>query len=326
MTKKVLVLVNETVGRPAPYFERLRSAGFEVVHSGLSRGPTEDELIARLPGMYATIAGGEPYNERVFNSAPDLKVVARWGVGYDHVDVPAATRHGVAIAMAFGANHESVADGAWALMSAVATNLPAGHNQVKAGGWGSDFHTGIWKKTIGILGLGRIGRALARRAKGFDMRVLAYDAKPDAAYAAANGIELVDPETLLREADFVSLHIPQTPENENFINTERLSQMKPTAFLVNTARGSVVDEDALYVALKNRRIAGAALDVFKKEPPIGSPLLTLDNIVLQGHCIADDDTGEHATANMCVDAILAIAEGKDPGGGRVLNPSVIGRT
>jgi D-3-phosphoglycerate dehydrogenase len=324
MPKKVLVNVNQVAARPAPYLDRLRKAGFEVVLSGLDRLPNEAELIERLPGVFATIAGGEPYTEKVFTASPELKIVARFGVGYDQVDVAAATRHGVAVAMAFGTNHESVADGALTLLMASACNLPAKHNLVRSGGWGCSFHYGVWKKTLGIIGMGRIGRALARRcSRGLDMRVLAYDPAPDAAYAKANGIELVDIDTLLRESDFVSLHIPHTRENEDFINAERLAKMKPSAILINTARGALVDEAALYDALVNRRIGGAGLDVYKKEPPLGSPLLKLDNVVFLPHSSGMDETGEFAMANRCIDSIMAYARGEHPGAEYVLNPSTI---
>jgi phosphoglycerate dehydrogenase-like enzyme len=324
MARKVLVLVQQIAERPAPYLNRLREAGFEVVHSGLTRLPNEEELIERLPGVYATIAGGEPYTERVFATAKDLKIVARFGVGYDQVDVAAATRHGVPVAMAFGTNHESVADGAFTLLSASACDLPGKHALVKSGGWGNGFHTGIWKKTLGIIGMGRIGRALARRCRnGFDMRVLAYDPLPDPAYAKANCIELTDLATLLRTADFVSVHIPHTKENESFINAERLALMKPSAFLINTARGVLIDEAALYDALKNKRIAGAGLDVYRKEPPVGSPLLELDNVVFLPHSSGMDDTGEAGMANKCIDSILAFARGEHPGAEYVINPSVL---
>jgi D-3-phosphoglycerate dehydrogenase len=294
------------------------------VFSGLDRLAKEDELIKMIPGIFATMAGGEPYTEKVFDAAKDLKLVARFGVGYDQVNVPAATRHKVPVAMAFGSNHESVADGAFTLLSATACNLPWQSNLVRAGGWAVDFHPGIWKKTLGIIGIGRIGKALARRAgRGFDMKILAYDPKPDVAWAKENNIELVDIKTLLNNSDFVSLHIPHVKENENFMNAEKFAMMKPSAFLINTARGALVDEDALLAALKNKTIAGAGLDVFKKEPPVGSPLLKLENVVFLPHTSGMDDTGEAAMANKCIDSIIAISEGEHPGEEFVLNPEAL---
>jgi phosphoglycerate dehydrogenase-like enzyme len=316
--------VHQIASRPAPYLDRLRRAGFEVIHSDLSRLPNEAELIERLSGVFATIAGGEPYTEQVFESARDLRIVARFGVGWDQVDVAAATRHGVIVAMAFGTNHESVADGAFALLSACACNLPAKHTLVASGGWGCGFRRGIWRQTVGIIGMGRIGRALAQRCgRGFDMRVLAFDEAPDTTYAAANGIEVVDLNTLLGTSDFVSLHIPHTKETEGFVNAERLARMKPSAFLINTARGALVDEAALYDALASRRIAGAGLDVYCKEPPVGSPLLGLNNVVFLPHSSGMDEMAEVAMANRCIDSILAYARGGHPGAEYVLNPSVL---
>jgi D-3-phosphoglycerate dehydrogenase / 2-oxoglutarate reductase len=199
--------------RPAP---RCSSAWARPAASWSSTGPgrtlTEDELVGLLPGVFGTIAGGEPYSERVFAAAPELRVVARMGVGYDKVDVAAATRHRVAIAMGFGTNHEAVADHAFALMAGLANRLAAYHQEVMEGRWGGHFQPGLWRTTVGIIGLGRIGRALARRCRGFDMRILAYDAVPDAGYAERHGIELVDLKTLFREADFVSVNAPLAPE------------------------------------------------------------------------------------------------------------------
>ena len=166
---------------------------------------------AALPGVVATIAGTEPYTERVFAAAAQLKVVARSGVGYDAIDVAAATRHGVAIAMGFGANHNAVADFAFSLMAALASKLIPYHALVADGRWQRSAHMPLWQATTGIVGLGRIGKALAHRCRGFDMRVLAYDVLPDAGFAQQHGIELVDLATLFAEADFISVHAPHTP-------------------------------------------------------------------------------------------------------------------
>jgi D-3-phosphoglycerate dehydrogenase len=320
---KVLVTVYHLAAREAPYLERLERAGFEVVRNPLGRHYTEQELIDALPGVFATLAGGEPYTERVFRAATDLRVVARFGVGYDMIDVAAASRHGVAVAMAFGANHEAVADFTVTLMAGLATGLIDHHQRAKSGGWGCGFHAAFWGSTVGVIGLGRIGRAVARRCRGFSMRVLAYDTRPDAAYAREHEVSLVSLETLLRESDFVTLHAPHTPETENLIDGPRLRLMKPTAYLVNTARGALVDEDALYDALSTGRIAGAGLDVFKREPPTGSPLLGLDNVIVTPHAAGMSVTAEALMATRSVESILAIAWGESTGGEYVLNPEAL---
>ena len=225
---KVLCNIQQVYGRPGAFLAPLRDAGFEIVMNDKDRLLTEDELIERLPGVVATIAGGELYTERVFASAPALRVVARFGVGYDRVDVEAATRHGVAVAMAFGTNHESVADYAFALTIGLAVEILPHHHRVAGGGWGCGFHPGLWGRCMGIVGLGRIGKAMARRCRAFEMRLLAADPLADEAYAAANGIELVPLDDLLRRADFVSLHTPLAPETRNLIGRRELALMKPT--------------------------------------------------------------------------------------------------
>jgi D-3-phosphoglycerate dehydrogenase len=322
---KILVNVYHLAKREAPYLARLREAGFELVYNRLERQQTEDELIAALPGAFGTIAGGEPYTERVFASpaARDLRIVARFGVGYDRVDVPAATRHGVAVAMAFGTNHEAVADGAFALMAAIAGRIVMRDRQVRSGGWGDAFHQGLWRATVGVLGMGRIGRAFIRRCKGFEMRILCHDPAGDAAWAKANAVTLVPIEELFRESDFISLHAPWMKETEKMVNAARLALMKKTAFLINTARGQLIDEEALADALEARRIGGAAIDCFTREPPSGSRLLKLDNVILTPHSTGMDVTAEHAMANRCIDSILARWRGENPGDEYVLNPTAL---
>jgi len=281
--RKVLMAVYHLGDRAIPFIRRMEAAGLEVIRSPHERWYKEDELIAVLPGVFATFASVEPYTDRVFRNAKDLEIVARYGVGYDKIDVAAATRHGVMIAMAFGTNHEAVADSAFTLMAALVQKTVTHHLRVRGGGWGLEVHPGLWRMTVGIIGLGRIGKAMARRCPGFEMRVLAHDIQPDVTFARKHGVELVSLETLLRESDVVTLHIPHTLETDNFMNRERLGLMKPTAFLINTSRGGVVDEEALYVALTSGKLAGAGLDVFKQEPPKGSSLLNLDSVIFSPH-------------------------------------------
>jgi D-3-phosphoglycerate dehydrogenase / 2-oxoglutarate reductase len=321
---RVLVAIPRVHDATRAGLERLQASGGDLVVNPHGRTLGEEELIAMLPGCFATIAGGERYSERVFAAAPDLKVVARMGVGYDAIDLAAATRHRVAVAMGFGTNHEAVADMALALMAALGNRLFAYHQETMEYRWGGHFQPGLWRSTLGIIGLGRIGRALARRCRGFEMRVLACDPIVDPVEAEAQGVQLVELERVLREADFVSVHAPHSRETDRLVNAERLALMKPTAFLINTARGVLVDERALYQALAAGRIASAGLDVFEVEPlPVDSPLRSLSNVILTPHCAGGSISAVAAMTERCVDSILAVREGRSPGDEFLLNPEVL---
>ncbi len=304
-------------------FVPLEEAGFALLFNELGRALRRDELIARLPEVVATVAGTEPYDEEVFRAAPGLRIVARFGVGHDAVDLAAASRRRVAVAMAFGANHEAVADHAFALMAALAHRILANDRTVRSGGWRTELHRGLHGTTVGILGFGRIGRALARRCRGFEMRVLVHDPLVPAAEVTALGGEPVSLDRLLEAADFVSLHLPLNENTRHLVNAERLARMRPTAFLINTARGGLVDETALAAALREGRIAGAGLDVMAREPPLGSPLLELDNLLLSPHIAGLSEDAVRRMATVCVDNILCLSRGRDPGNGRLLNPEVL---
>jgi len=240
------------------------------------------------------------------------------------IDVAAATKRHIPVAMAFGTNHEAVADHAFAMLAALCNQLPAYQRQIEGGEWGARFHRSLWQGTIGIIGLGRIGRALARRCAGFDMRILAHDILPDAAFAAANGIDMVGLDMLLRESDFISVNAPHTELTDKMINADRLALMKPEAYLVNTARGGLVDETALIEALRTKQIAGAGLDVVATEPlPKGSPLRNLDNVLLSPHCAGVSDKAVSLMLNRCINSILEIKRGRKPPRDLLLNPEVL---
>jgi len=324
MSFKVLVTVPWFQKRPTSGLERLRDAGCEVLINDQGRAYNEAELIEVIPEINATIAGSEPYNETTLAAARALNVIARVGVGYDRIDVAAATAKRIPVAMAFGANHEAVADHAFALLATLCNQLPTYHQQIQAGQWGARFHRSLWQGTMGIIGLGRIGRALARRCAGFDMRILAHDIVPDPDFAAAHGIEMVDLETLLKEADFVSVNAPHTALTDKMINAERLALMKADAFLINTARGGLINETDLIDALRTGKIAGAGLDVVATEPlPKESPLRDLDNVLLTPHCAGVSDKAVTLMLNRCIDSILAIKDGGSPPRELLLNPDVL---
>ncbi len=299
----------------------LREAGFELVFPPCPHQLSEAELLELLPGASATVAGMEPYTPRVFDACPTLRVIARVGVGYDAVDLAAATARGVAVTIAPDTNQESVAEHTFCLILGLTRRLVAKDNSMKAGRWERGITLPVRGTTLGIVGLGRIGKAVAARGEAFGMRLLAYEPFPDAAFVAAHRVSLVPLDRLLAESDFVSLHLPLTPESRQLINRQTLGLMKKTAFLVNTARGALVNETDLAEALNAGTIAGAALDVFEKEPPAGSPLLSAENVLLTPHEAGTDRKSLQDMALSASRAVLDLSRGGWPAE-KVVNPQV----
>ncbi|MDW8222575.1 MAG: phosphoglycerate dehydrogenase [Gemmatales bacterium] len=300
----------------------LREAGLAVVFPPEIRLLTESDLLRCLPGVHATIAGPEPYTARVIESAKDLCVIARSGVGYDSVDVEAATRHGVAVTITPGTNHDAVAEHAFALLLALAKDVVRQHQWTVQGGWSRQPTVPVRGQTLGIVGLGRIGKAMALRGLAFGMKVLATEKAPDWDFIRQHGIELVSLEELLRRSDFVSLHAPYTPETRYLIRAETIRLMKPTAFLINTARGGLVCERDLLEALEKGQIRGAGLDVFEKEPPGDNPLFRLPNVIVSPHLAGADTQSLRDMAEMAARTVVGLLRGEWFEDGRIVNPEV----
>ena len=261
----------------------LRAAGCEVYKSSLDRPLNSAELAAFIKDADALIAGNDQVDAAAINAAPRLKVISRYGVGLDNYDLAAATARGVVVTNTPGTNDNSVADLTFALLLALARGIPRANELVKGGRWRRVLGDEIWGKTLGIIGLGRIGRGVAQRANGFDMAVLGCDVVRDAKWAEANHVAFVDLDELLHRSDFVSVHVPRLPATAGLIGRRELGLMKPTAYVINTARGGIIDEEALFEALTTGRIAGAGLDVLEHEPDTGSPLTKLDNVIVTAH-------------------------------------------
>jgi D-3-phosphoglycerate dehydrogenase / 2-oxoglutarate reductase len=310
--------------RAGAFLEILQQAGCDVRYPRQARLLSEVEIRDQIGGVDAVIASPEPYTRAVLAQADRLKIIARTGVGYEMVDLDAATRRGILVTITPGANHESVAEYAMALVLALGRGLPWFHASVSAGEWKRLIFAGIRGRTLGIVGLGRIGKAVAERAHAFGLRLIATEAFPDQAFVARLGIELVPLPRLLAEADFVTLHTPVTAETRGLINRGTLALMKPTAHLINTARGELVDEQALADALRERRLAGAGLDVFHHEPPAGSPLLGLENVLYSPHIAGIDSGSLEAMATMAAETVVAVLRGEAPLPERVANPDVLG--
>jgi D-3-phosphoglycerate dehydrogenase / 2-oxoglutarate reductase len=321
---KVLIAPATLAGLNTTYLRLLREAGFEPVFPAQARQLTEDELFDHLRGVSAALAGSEPYTRRVIEAHPGLRVIARAGVGYDAVDVPAATERGVAVTITPGTNQDSVAEHTFALILALAKDLINQHQGTRAGRWPRRSNLPLRGRTLGIVGLGRIGKAVAVRGACFKMPLVAYEPYPDAAFVKQYGITLVPFEQLLRESDYVSLHVPLTAESRHLINRRTLALMKPTAYLVNTARGGLVCEEDLLEALRAGRLAGAGLDVFEDEPPGITPLLELDTVVLTPHAAGVDVQSRDDMAESAARAIVALSRGEWPAE-QVVNQEVRGR-
>src|SRR5947207_5354098 len=280
MAWKILVTARALDEVGAPALELLRKAGCELVIPPKYGPHPADVLLGLLPGADAVLASMDKFNAEVLGStaATNLKMISRWGVGYDAIDVPAATRQGIVVAYTPGLLNETVADCAFALLMALARRIHLGHIGMIQGEWKPSWGHDVVGKTLGIIGCGRIGCAMARRGSGFNMRVIGYDVAPNDA-ARAVGVKFVSLEELLGQSDFVSLHAALTPENRGMLNETRLRLMKPNAYLINTARGAMVDEAALIRALQEKWIAGAAIDAYSVEPlPADHPLRKAPNV------------------------------------------------
>lgn len=318
---RVLIAPVALANLQASFVDALKRAGLELVYHGHPAQMTEEQLLVALNGIEASLAGSEPYTPRVLAAHPQLKVVARVGVGYDTVNLEAATKQGIAVCFAPGTNQGSVAEHTFAMMLAWTRNLINQHNSVKVGGWPRGTLLPLRGRTLGIAGLGRIGKAVATRAQAFEMEVIAHDAVPDAAWAAKHNVPLVSWEELLRRADFLTIHVPAMAQTHRMINAQSLAQMKPTAVVVNTARGAVVDEKALYEALKAKQIAGALLDVFDEEPPGKHPLFELDNVIVTPHAAGVDLRSRDDMALSAAEAIASLYNGEWPAE-KIVNPQV----
>lgn len=240
---------------------------------------SEEQGIAMAKDADVLVVGLQKITERVLAAAGRLKVIGRCGVGLDNIDLKAAGSRGISVVYTPGANAQTVADLTLGLMLALARKITQADRMTRDHQWKRIMGNDVWGKTLGIFGLGQIGANVARRAKGFDMNVVAYDVVQNLPLAKELGIEYRSKEDILGIADFITLHLPLNPETRGFIGDSELSAMKKTAVLVNTSRGGIVDEQALYRALKEGEIAGAALDVFEPEPPVKTPLVELDNFI-----------------------------------------------
>jgi D-3-phosphoglycerate dehydrogenase len=300
--------------------ERLRHEGCRILEWREGSGLPEADLVAKLAEADAWIVAFHPIGASVLDAAPRLRIIAKHGVGVDNIDIPAATKRGIVVTTAPSANDQAVADLAMALLLALLRRVPEANASVKAGRWERFLGAGLAGKTMGILGLGRIGQNVARRAKGFGVELIGADpAWPEEA-AREIGIRRVDFKGLLVESDIISLHAPLTPETEGLIGENELAQMRPGAWIINTSRGKVVNEKAMYEALLSGKVAGYATDVFESEPPAENTLLSLPNVIGTPHMGTHTRESVRCMGDRVVDAVLGVFRGERPE--HIANPEV----
>ncbi len=287
-------------------FEILKKTGLELVWNDTGSILNKAQMKKMLENCDGIIVGVDPLDADIIETSPKLKAIAKYGVGVDNIDLTAAEKHGIKVSRTTGANSDAVADYTMALMLSVARKVLQIDAGCRNGDWKKITTIDLNHKTIGIFGLGAIGKLVAKRAQGFDMKVLAYDVCWDSQYADQHRIEKAEPEEIFRQADFISLHLPLTPETRDFVGTYEISLMKPTAIFVNTARGEIVNEDALLAALQEGKIYGAGIDAFREEPPANKAWFELENVVIGSHCAAStvgaiENMGRNAAWNLIRD-------------------------
>ncbi len=290
----------------------LKGKGYEIVKNETGKPLNNKEMSELIEDVDGIIIGIDDLNAGIIKQAHNLNVISKYEVGVDNIDIKAATTQGIVVTNTPKANIDAVADLTFALMLALARRIPEADRETKAGNWKKFIGTSVWRKKLGVIGLGKIGRQVVKRARGFEMEILCYDIIQDEEFARQFGVRYVDLETLLKESDYITIHTPLNNATKGIIGYKELEMINENAFLINTSRGGIIEEKALYDALKNNKIKGAALDSYKDEPLKNSPLVELKNIIMTSH---NGAYTKEAINNMGVQAaqnLIDVLEGREP--------------
>ena len=315
------IVVADPIFLPEGYRKQLEALGDLKVYDKLPS--THQEFAERVMEAEIVIAGRCGFDSDAFLSAPHLKMISLWQTGFDNVDLEMATKRGVVVSNVPNYAFDSVAEFVFALALDLLRLVRLADMSLRKGKFNWRYYVGhqLMGKTIGVIGTGNIGKRVIQIAHGFNMNVLAITAHPSSEKAKTLGVKFTDLNTLLKESDIVTLHVPLTPDTEHMISASQLAKMKPTAILINTSRGKVVDEKALVDALKNKTIAGAGLDVFEMEPlPVNSPLIELEDVVLTPHIAFLSEESIDECTYLCIQNVRMFVDGKPQ---NVVNPSVV---
>lgn len=311
--KKVLVTATNYSKLCADAKRLLESHGCEIIENRFGRPLTFEELKDVVGSVDGVIAGVDTWNEAVFKLAPQLRGIARFGVGVDNIDLEAARKYGIQVTNVPRGNANAVAELAIGLMISVRRHIPALDRSTKNGGWERFVGSELAGGTIGLLGFGNIAQLTAKKLKGFDVEIIAYDKYPDTAKASEYGVTMTTFEQVLAHSDIVSMHLPSLLETHHIMNDKAFARMKPSAIFINTARGAVVDEQALSRALSSGVIAGAAIDVYESEPVSADhPILQIGNLITTPHTAAETFETYTRVSMITAQALLDIFEGREP--------------
>ncbi len=313
MKKKILVTATNYSKLCAGAKALLESEGFEIIENTFGRPMTFEELKERVGDISGVVAGVDTWNEAVFELAPHLKIIGRFGIGVDNIDMAEAKKHGIKVMNARAINSDSVAECTIGLILAVLRNLINLDRSTRQGKWERYVGNTIRGKKIGLVGFGAIAQYTAKLLSAFETEVYAYDVYPNHEAARKLGVTMTDLDTIIKQSDIITLHVPCTPETTGLFGSREFEMMKDTAIIVNVARGPVIDEKALYTALKERKIAGAGLDVYEIEPvKADNPLFKLDNVVCLPHSAAETYETYEAVGMATAQAIIDVMGGKEP--------------
>ncbi len=301
---KVLITSNSFGKFDSKPRELMESLGWEVVGNRYHHIMNEEEMIGEVPGVDAIILGSDTVSKKVLEKADKLKIISRYGVGIDNIDLEEAKKRNIEVTITRNCNTEAVADYAIGLMLSVMRHISTVDKNLKAGTWQKETGINLCHKTVGVVGLGSIGRQVVKRLKGFDCKILGYDKFLDEAYCKENDITVMEPEEIFKKADIITLHVPGNPDGTPLVGEKELASMNKNTVLINTARASLVDEEALIEALAEHRIYGYGTDVFKGEPHINEKFENLDNVVLSPHTAAVSVEAINLMTNTAVDHIL----------------------
>lgn len=304
--KKILVTPRSITRAGHPSLERLKAAGCEIVFCTKGKMPDEAELLELVPHCVGWLAGVEPVSEHVLESASQLKAISRNGTGIDSIDLKAAERLGIRVLRAEGANGQGVAELTIALILALVRSIPFSDRHLKTAGWERRKGIELQDRVLGLVGCGKIGQRVAVMATGLGMRAVGHDPYPDETFAKPDGFQYVSLDGVFAKADVLSLHCPPPSDGKPLVDGRRIDAMKDGVYLVNTARGDLLDDQAVLHALDSGKIAGAAVDAFRKEPPGDDPLVRHDKVIATPHIGAFTEESVTRAVEVAVDNLLEV--------------------